>query len=425
MDVNDLMRVRENKRAEARTVLGAETLTAEAEARATALLDEADGLDKRITAMQRAIGPADPTAPIDAGELERRANEGKPFTSFGEQLKAVSAASGMNPQVDRRLYAVKAAATGMSENVPSDGGFLVQSDYGDTLVKSAYDASEIAARCRMFEISANSDRISIPFIEESSRATGSRWGGVQAYWEPEADTATSKKPKIGEMEIKLAKLLAFCYATEELLKDAKATESVIRQAFAEEMAFMLDDAVIRGNGAGKPLGILNASGVLVSVAKETGQAADSIVYENVLKMWSRCHGRSRKNAVWYYNQDCEPQLYSMSMAVGTSGVPVFMPAGGLSGLPYATLFARPLLPIEQADTVGDQGDIMLCAMDQYALIRKGGVQAAESIHVQFLTAQTVFRFMYRVNGQPLWKSYLTPFQSANTLSPFVVLDARA
>jgi hypothetical protein len=52
-------------------------------------------------------------------------------------------------------------------------------------------------------------------------------------------------------------------------------------------------------------------------------------------MWSRMWSRSRKNAVWLINQDCEPQLNQLGQAVGTGGRSVYLPPGGLSAAPYA------------------------------------------------------------------------------------------
>ena len=103
-----------------------------------------------------------------------------------------------------------------------------------------------------------------------------------------------------------------------------------------------------------------------------------------------------------------------------------MPAGGLSDLPYGKIYTRPVLPIEQCATLGTVGDIILADLSQYLLIEKGGIKTASSIHVQFLTDETAFRFVYRVNGQPVWNSALTPFKgTSNTLSPFVALATRA
>jgi hypothetical protein len=52
------------------------------------------------------------------------------------------------------------------------------------------------------------------------------------------------------------------------------------------------------------------------------------------------------------------------------------------------------------------------------------IQAASSIHVQFLTDQVAFRFVYRVDGQPKMAAPLTPYHGTNDLSPFVTLEAR-
>jgi HK97 family phage major capsid protein len=137
-------------------------------------------------------------------------------------------------------------------------------------------------------------------------------------------------------------------------------------------------------------------------------------------MW----GASRKNAVWLISQDVEPQLYSMSMAVGTGGVPVYMPAGGVSGQPYGTLFGRPVMPSEYCDTVGDLGDIILADFSQYLLLKKDGLKSDSSIHVNFVYDETAFRWVYRVDGQPAWASELTPKNGGSTQSPFVTLEDR-
>lgn len=347
----------------------------------------------------------------------------KPWAGFGEQMLAVRAAAAPGGTIDPRLI-VKNAATGLNEGVTSDGGFLVQQDFTTELLKRAYDTGVLASRVRKIPISSGANGIKINGIDESSRANGSRMGGIQAYWENEADAYVGSKPKFRKIELNLKKLIGLCYATDELLEDASALESILIDGFAEEFGFKIDDAIINGTGAGQPLGILNAPS-LVSVAKEAGQAAATIVVENVVKMWSRCYGRSRMNAAWFINQDIEPQLYTMSLAVGTGGVPVYMPANGLSDSPYSTLFGRPVIPLEQCQTIGTVGDIILSDFSQYIIGDKGSIKSDVSIHVRFLYDEQVFKFTYRVDGQPIWNSTLTPFKGTNTLSPHVALAARA
>ena len=118
----------------------------------------------------------------------------------------------------------------------------------------------------------------------------------------------------------------------------------------------------------------------------------------------------------------------MALGVGTGGALVYMPGGGLSGASYGTLKGRPVIVAEHMSALGDVGDIGLFDMGQYGWATKGGVQEAQSIHVEFLTDQTVMRFIVRYGGRPLWSSALTPYKGDSTngtLSPFVTLAARA
>jgi HK97 family phage major capsid protein len=362
-----------------------------------------------------------PSYPRITGGHNRAAD--KPWAGFGEFLQAVAIAGRPGAEADPRLT-YRAAASGASESVASDGGYLVQQDFSAELLRRAYQTGQVMSRARHIPISSGSNGLKINGVNESSRANGSRWGGVQAYWAAEADTVTASRPKFRQIELNLNKLMGIFYATDELIADAAALEAVGMQAFSEEFGFKLDDAAIRGGGAGQPLGVLNAP-ALVTVSKETGQAASSIVMENLVKMWARCWGPSRQSAVWFYNQDIEPMLFTLGLIVGTGGAPVYMPPGGLSASPYGTLFGRPMVPIEQCSTLGTVGDIILADMGQYIVAEKGGMQSASSLHVRFLYDEAVYRFTLRVDGQPAWQTAVTPAQGSNTLSPFVALATRS
>ncbi len=377
-------------------------------------LKREEDLQDLEAAIRRAPQPHEP----DLGDHNPPAGE-KRFTSFGEQLRAVvDAARGhVDPRLEMR------APSGLGETVAADGGFLVQKDFQAELLKIQHDSAVLAGRCRRIPISSASNGVKINGIDETSRANGSRWGGVRVYWLAEAGALTQSAPKFRRIELSLKKLGALVYSTDELLADAAALESIVSQAAGEELGFMLDDAIIEGTGAGMPLGVLN-SGALVTVAAEGGQGADTVVYENLVNMWAQMYAPSRKNAVWYINQSIEPQLYTMGLTLGVGGAPVYLPPGGASSSPYGSLFGRPVEAIEQASALGDVGDIMLLDLSQYVLAEKGGIDQAYSIHVRFLNDEGIFRFIQRVDGQPIWGTTLTPFKGASALSPFVTLAAR-
>lgn len=355
-----------------------------------------------------------------------RKSEDRPqdrFASLGHQMMAVMEAGRAGGRVDPRLYT--AATSGLNETVPSEGGFLVQQDFVNDLLQETFETGILAKKCRRQQISGAANSMKINGVDETSRAS-TRFGGIVGYWADEAGEKTASKPKFRKIELNLHKLIGLCYATDELLADAAALESFIRAAFPSEFGFLVDDAIINGVGGGQPLGIL-AAGSLVSVAKETGQKAATIVAENVEKMWSRMFANSLKNAEWYINQMCYPQLFQMSHAVGTGGIPVFLPPGGLSTAPYGALFGRPVTPIEQCAVLGTVGDIIFADLNGYVLGEKGGIQSDVSIHVRFVYDESVFRFVLRLDGQPVRASALTPYKGGATAtqSHFIALAERA
>lgn len=345
------------------------------------------------------------------------------FRSAGEFFMAVRRAMTPGDGLrDSRLDFL--AATGAQQAVGSDGGWLVPPTFSNVIwdglnkgVQSLYSMTD--------NYTVDGESLTFPANAETSRATGSRYGGIRAYWINEAQQITASQVKFRQVKLEPNELAVLCYVTDKLLRNATALEQYLTRAAVEEINFLTSDAIINGNGAGKPLGILNSGGK-ISQAKETGQAADTFLPRNVLKMWSRLHSRSRPSAVWLINQDVEPQLYDMIVIknvagtenVGGAGSPYFNPEN-------FTLMGRPIIPIEYCPTLGDEGDVILVDLKAYATGTQGGIDSASSMHLKFDFAETAFRFMFRVDGQPWLQTPLTPFKGTLTTSPYVTLADRA
>jgi HK97 family phage major capsid protein len=341
-----------------------------------------------------------------------------PFKSAGEQLLAIRDAGTPGGKTDPRLHEVR-AATGMSEGVGSDGGFLLQQDFSNQILGDSLETGKLAKLCSRFQISGNSNSIKIPAVDETSRAS-TRFGGTVGYWTAEAAEKTASKPKTRQLELNLNKMVVLTYVTDELLQDAQLCEQFVRMSATSEIGFQVDDAIINGTGAGRPLGIVNA-GCLVSQAAEGGQAANSVIMENIDNMYSRVI--NPENSVWCMNADVLPQIFGLSRSVGTGGSTMFL-ANAVDG-PGLKLMGLPIVITEQCGTVGDLGDLILANFkDGYILAEKGGIQADMSIHVRFIYDESVFRFVLRLDGQPVRASALTPYKGTITQGHFVALAAR-
>lgn len=350
------------------------------------------------------------------------------FGSLGEQLRAVAMAGAPGAVADKRLKwqsLDKDAASGSNLLVGAEGGFLVAPEYSKELIKIAHETGIVAKDCRHLPIAGN--RIILNALKETSRANGSRWGGLLAYWVSEAGAATATKPAFRQIDLKLNKLMGIHYSTEELLEDTVALEALVKQGFGEEFAFLIDDAIIDGSGAGKPRGILSCD-ACIEVAKESGQDAATFLAENVWAMWNRMPAKNRVKAKWYIMQDVETQIQKLNLKIGTGGIPVFLPPGqGIQTSPSGNLLGRPIQPIEQCKTLGSAGDVIFADLQEYILIEKSGagVKAGASVHVRFLYDEMTYKFTYRIDGQPIWDTTITAFNSSVTRSPYVKLAERA
>ena len=323
------------------------------------ILDKIDDLEELLATemrtqetLDRLKAPAKKPerTPVDVRKDQKEQRNRDSFASQGEFFQAVMRAGSPERIVDPRLTTKR--AEGLSEGIPSDGGFLVDTEMSGGIMKNVWEASPILSRISKTTLSGNKNGMKFNGIDETSRATGSRYGGITGYWKAEAALKTKSTPTFRQIELNLNKLIGLCYATDELLDDAAALEQTIKEGFSAEFDFLLANAIINGTGAGQPLGINNA-GCVISVGAEVGQTSNTVVFENINKMWSRMMASSRPNAIWICNQDVEPQLHQMSIAVGTGGVPVYMPAGGMAAAPHGTLFGRPVVAIEQCPVLGE------------------------------------------------------------------------
>jgi HK97 family phage major capsid protein len=304
----------------------------------------------------------------------------------------------------------------MTEGVPSDGGFLVPVEQSARIHAVSLENELVMPRCFVQPMISNT--IHLPAMSIGSHATN-LFGGFTASYTAEEGTITEHNPKTRSMELNAKKLTGLLRFSNELVQDIPGGEGQITAICGKGLAWYRDKAFLKGTGAGEPLGILNASCV-VAVAKETGQKADTIIYENLTKMLARMYAGGFANSVWVCHQSTIPQLLTLSLSVGTGGaaVPVLNQANG-----QFTILTRPVIFTEKTATLGDRGDIMLADFSQYVVGLRGEMRFDTSIHVGFTTDELYARLIERHDGQPLWDEPLT-LEGGTTVSPFVVLAER-
>jgi HK97 family phage major capsid protein len=317
-------------------------------------------------------------------------------------------------------HKIRGIMNALGSTVPQDGGFLIPEYLRADMLRISLEKAVVRSRARVIPM----ETLTVPFpmIDSTSNASNV-YGGVAAYWTEEAGQLTDSSPKFGRVKLEAKKLTAYSEVPNELFADSIISlQMLISEIFPEALAWFEDVAFISGTGVGEPLGFLN-SPAMVSVAKEPGQAADTIVWENLVKMYARMLPSSLGSAVWIANGDTFPELATMSLSVGTGGNAIWL-TDGVAGPPMRIL-GLPVIFTEKMPTLGDAGDIVLADMSHYLIGDRQAIQADTSPHYRFQTDMTSMRFISRLDGRPWLQSAITPKTGSNTLSPFVQIAARA
>lgn len=321
----------------------------------------------------------------------------------------------MNPH-----QGMQAAATGLNTDVPSEGGFLVAPERSNVILQRAYATGAVLSRVNRMPIGAGSNGMVINAIDETSRANGSRYGGIVSTWVGQGNSVTAGKPTFRAIDLKLRKVMATVYATDEQLTDAVALEAWVNKYLPLELQYRTEDAVLNGIGGNQPLGVLNNPAVLSLTRSSSARILGEDLRGMVNRMWAPLWG----GAAFFVDQSTLGEFDQLGIAQGTGAWadPSYRAAGSTPGQQFATYKNIPIIPVEYCAALGTSGDIVLVNLDEYVLIDKGGVDQAVSIHVAFLTDEQVFRFIYRVDGQLTWNSALTPKSAGATLSCALVLS---
>jgi HK97 family phage major capsid protein len=324
---------------------------------------------------------------------------------------------------------IRAAAGSDEQGAYADpyGGFLVPETTLPGLLTTPADPDPTMGRTQPLPMASPTVKINARVDKNHSTSVS---GGLVMTRRPETIAATSSRMEFEQISMHATSLMGLAYATEEILTDSPISfAALLASGFQDQFPAHMIKEKIRGVGGSEYLGILN-SPALITISEESGQAADTILAENVINMRSRCWNYG--NAIWIANHDAYPQLIKMAVVVSQVFGSDTAAAGGLV-LVYQPslredrpdmLLGRPIFYSEYASTIGDPGDLILGNWSQYLDGLYQPLQSAESVHVRFVEHERAFKFWVRNAGAPWWRSALTPAESTTTLSPFVVIEDR-
>lgn len=360
-----------------------------------------------------------PDAVVTGGEPAAARDPKRGFKSFGEFAGIVRGSSGRNVAVDERLLIGAAAPTTYgNEASGADGGFLVPPEFANEVWQYGLDEDPLFNYVDSYNVAGNG----MVFPKDETTPWGT--DGIRAYWQNEAAAATQTKPKLGLSTQRLHKIMALVPVTDELLSDSSVLSAYLVKKAGSSVMWKVNDSLLYGSGDGQPLGAIS-SGAVVTVAKDSGQATNTLTSGNVANMIARLLPGSFGKSIWLINNDVLPSLVQLTLG----NYPIFVPVGGgqgsFQGSPYGSLLGRPVIVSQHAKAFSTKGDVQLHDMNYYRAIKKAaGMELATSMHLYFDADATAFRVLMRVDGAPIITQPVTPNNGTNTLSPFIQLAAR-
>jgi HK97 family phage major capsid protein len=377
-----------------------------------AKLNEADTLEAnatRLASVQNRLTKPSTRIEVGAEGFERDPKAG--FKHAQEMLAVIAKNHGQAGN-DARLKFL--AAVGSDEQSGTNGAyggfFIPKALHGEALTVGS-EGDPTSSLCR--NIPMETPSISINARVDKNHST-SVTGGTVVYRSKELAAMTSSRAQFEQIDLKCNDLTGLSYVSQQLLNASPSSVAAILAGFPAEFAEKEFREKISGVGVGEYEGILN-SPALITVAKESAQAANTVLAKNLGKMMSRCYGYG--SAVWMCNHDVLPEL----MDLGGSDKNVWTPSA-VEGVMFQ-IYGRPLVVTDKCPALSAAGDIMLINWSEYLVGQYGATTSEESIHVRFEYNENCFRFYKMNDGRGWWKSVLTP-KAGSTKSPFVILGAR-
>jgi len=372
-----------------------------------------------ITVKSESVDPSwGYAAPLAAGQTRSKGAKQFAAAQFLRDVKDANGGTAPERLTKAMELGAKAAGTpGQVISIDADGGFAVPTETRIMLEGASVEAAVVRPQATVIPLSTKSvDRIRIKDYDHSS---GYVAGAAIAYFKPENGTLTSSKIQFESCKLDLQKLTALGFMSDEMLKFSDVSGGILVQELGKAIAFAEDGAFIAdGTGAGEPQAILNAAAKI----QVTRDGAGAVVLADILAMLARLRVLSDSSVKWIANRTVLPQLAQLNLAVGTGGAPVWIPSNDASkGVP-STLYGYPVQFTEYCKALGTAGDIMLGDFSQYEIADLvSGPEAAESMHIKFLEAQTAYRIIKYIDGQVAPKKVFTP-KNGDTLAPFVHLS---
>lgn len=310
------------------------------------------------------------------------------------------------------------ATKDMSIDTGTAGGYLVPHEYTARLLQVAGMQSQIMGRVQQVPVGSESgtypalDQYFTPTAGSGATADAGR---VTAATTAAGVTLTETQARFTSLDWRVNKVGGFVEVENELIADSPfAIEQLLTSLFGVAISAKNERNVLRGTGAGEPLGILSAD-CAIGI---TPNSNNLFAYTDALTMLSRFKAVGG-SPVWLIHPSMWPDIGKFE--VGTGGA-VYQ-SNVQAGL-GAPLLGAPILQSEHLPQADNSGCVILADLNAYLFFLRSQLSIAYSEHAAFTSDKGTWRFTQRNDGKPWLKGPITLAdpQGSYTVSPMVYFN---
>lgn len=316
---------------------------------------------------------------------------------------------------------------GINETTNSQGGYLVNPEFSPDVYAIPHDTLDLLSLCQPIE--AKSNVYNQRFINESSLANGSIFGGLNMVATAEGATFTSSLPAWSNVAFTLQKFGIFVYYTMEILQDASyPVEAELNDYAGKAFIYGLNTQLVQGSTIE---GLLNTP-ALVTVTSSSNDTAwhttpsTALTYADLVNIMASVYPDSKKTGVWLFHPSLAQCLLAMTYTFSGSnpawGISYDAQAG-LQGMnqgmqtPYK-IFGRPAYECWACSAPGVAGDIIFCDFDTVKHYKKP-YRVEVSKEFQFGSDQICVRFVNRLDAKTIFRNKVTGPNGTQSFSSVV------
>lgn len=349
------------------------------------------------------------------GGKQKAIGWGSMLKDMNEMADPRSDHAALNSRIEKAYGARKVKA--LAEQTGTGGGYTVPVQYYADLMRLLGEESFTRKLATILPMQSRT--MYVPAVDQSitpAVGTAAWWGGIQATFQPEAQSISNSQPSFRQLELTARDLVFTCTASNQLMQDnAVGLDTVLTTMFQEAMGWFFDWFMLRGTGVNQPLGTLNAPAA-VTTGGNAGQTsritAGQVNIADLANMMSHLVLSSWKNAVWVCHPSVLGQLIRMTSATDNAS-PIsnlvwlnpFGNGGNANEGPVSlaspfSILGRPVYFSEKVPNLGTTGDVQLVDFSKMLVGDRLAVQIETSNQFLFQTNQVIWRIIQRWDAQP-------------------------